>query len=75
LPEQFDRGKPIATIAQMRDNGPCLFKSSSAIETILIFEPESTVFATIAKYGIICLLQRRQLSLKLFFLFTDVENY
>jgi len=64
--EQFDRGEPSATIAVMRDNYSSLFKSSSAIETALLFEPESTVFATIATYGTICL-QRRKSNLELFF--------
>jgi hypothetical protein len=64
--EQFDRGEPSATIAVMRDNYSSLFKTSSAIETALLFEPESTVFATIATYGTRC-----QSNLDLFFLATE----
>jgi hypothetical protein len=64
--EQFDRGGPFAAIAETRDNYSSLFKTSSAIETALLFEPESTVFATIATYGTRC-----QSNLDLFFLATE----
>jgi hypothetical protein len=69
---QCDQG--IATIAETSDNGPCFFKSSSAIETALIFEPESTVFATIATYAIICLQINDVSQTANCFLSTDVET-